>query len=473
MAGERSAGRADDGTRRKGCGVSTAVAEIIERMRDTAAPGLERPDEEALSRLRSLTQSLIAAKTDARSEHDRFVAVQRRGLCLPDEALTSWLGDATILVTGGTGCIGSVLLAQLAGLRPARLVSVSRGVTKGAPRAESTEYVRADIRDRRAMDALMNTLQPDVVFHLAAQRQPALAEVEVHRSVSTNVLGTRNILESAAEAGVRQVVYASTGKALRPYSPETYTASKRAAEWLASEAAASGEMLCSAARFTHVMDNSIIHSRLIEWASDGVIRLHSPNISFYVQSALESAQLLLLAGLDAQTGERKNELRVHAITDLGWPVSLLDIALGLLERRESRTPIYFSGYDPGYEEISFPGLYDPATAGDVSPLLNAFETAARVESPCPMLDAFQLRMTHEPQADKLLKSVEEVCERTTEPAAVRGALTELSWSLLHATLSAAPRTALARAAAAVRPHEGSLSPDHRRMLEAIREHAAA
>jgi len=37
-----------------------------------------------------------------------------------------------------------------------------------------------------------------------------------------------------------QVVCASTGKALRPYSPETYTASKRAAEWTASVAAARG-----------------------------------------------------------------------------------------------------------------------------------------------------------------------------------------------------------------------------------------
>jgi hypothetical protein len=69
---------------------------------------------------------------------------------------------------------------------------------------------------------------------------------------------------------VPQVVCASTGKALRPYSPEIYTASKRAAEWTASVAAASGELLVSAARFTHVFDNSIIHQRLLDWAEPGV-----------------------------------------------------------------------------------------------------------------------------------------------------------------------------------------------------------
>ena len=85
---------------------------------------------------------------------------------------------------------------------------------------------------------------------------------------------------------------------------------------------------CSAARFTHVVDNSIIYRRLRAWADAeaGTIRLHSPDIAFYVQSALESAQLLLLA----LTGAERGEFRVLAITDLGWPVTLLDLALGVL-----------------------------------------------------------------------------------------------------------------------------------------------
>ena len=88
----------------------------------------------------------------------------------------------------------------------------------------------------------------------------------MHRTVSTNVLGTRNVLEAAGAAGVPQVVCASTGKALRPYSPDVYTASKRAAEWVASNVAGRGELLCSAARFTHVLDNSVIYRRLLGWA---------------------------------------------------------------------------------------------------------------------------------------------------------------------------------------------------------------
>jgi FlaA1/EpsC-like NDP-sugar epimerase len=314
------------------------VSEIIGGMRAVAPAGQRRLDGTTLRQLRDLTQSLIAAKTGAAEEHARFLAIAERGLCLPEAELADRLRSATVLVTGGTGCIGSTLVAQLAARCPGRLISVSPGATDNGPRHADAEYRYADVRDRAAMDALISEVKLDLVFHVAAQRDPGLAEAEVHRTVSTNVLGTRAVLTAAAQAGVKQVVCASTGKALRPYSPDMYTASKRAAEWVASGGAASSDMLISAGRFTHVLDNSIIYKRLLSWADEtdeGFIRLHSPDIAFYVQSALESAQLLLLACLGSQRGE----FRVHAIGDLGWPVSLLDLALavwrGQVQRRRS------------------------------------------------------------------------------------------------------------------------------------------
>ncbi len=428
------------------------VSEIIGTMKAVAPPGQRCLDVRTLRQLRDLTQSLIAVKEGAAEEHARFLSIGERGLCLPEAELAERLRDATVLVTGGTGCIGSTLMAQLAARCSGRLVSVSRGVTNDRPRHPRAEYLHVDVRDHAAIAEL-------------------IADIEVHRTVSTNVLGTRNVLTAAAAAGVPQVVCASTGKALRPYSPDMYTASKRAAEWVAATVAGASDMLCTAGRFTHVLDNSIIYKRLLSWAEKpegGVIRLHGTEIAFYVQSALESAQLLLLASLGGQRGE----FRIHAISDLGWPVSLLDLALDILARSGSRTPIYVSGYDRGYEEIPFPGLYDPLTAGDVSPLLNAFEAGAGVDSPCPMVDAFRVEMAQEPGAVKLLGALAGVCDRTEDPNAVRGALNELSWSLLDASLSAAPGRALARAAAMAQRHRESLGADHRRVLEAIMDHAS-
>ena len=432
-------------------------------------------DEVEIARLRELTAELTAAKPEAAAEYARFLGVKRRGLCLPGADLDRRLGGATVLVTGGTGCIGSTLLGQLAIRGPARLVSVSRGLTTGWPRQAEADYLVGDARDRARLDEIIAQVRPDVIFHVAAQRSPALAEADVHGTVTTNVLGTRNVLAAAAAARVPQVVCASTGKALRPYSPEMYTASKRAAEWVATTAAASGDLLVSAARFTHVIDNSIIYERLLDWADAGtgaggagaeaVVRLHGSSIAFYVQSALESAQLLLLAYLGARPGE----FRVHAITDLGWPVSLLDVALGVLASKRSRTPVYISGYDPGYEEVPFPGLYDPATAGDVSPLMNAFETDALVDSPCPMVDAFRLEMAPNSVSPKLLAALDGVCARTREAAEVRAALDELSWSMLDAALGAVSRTALDRSTKLICRHEDRMTPVHLRLTRAIRD----
>jgi FlaA1/EpsC-like NDP-sugar epimerase len=448
--------------------VVLTAPEIIARMRDAVPAGSNCQDQVALSRLSDLTQDLLASRPEAQQEHQRFLDIAQRSIAPPGRDLDAWLRGKTVLVTGGTGCIGSTLMAQLGSFCPRRLVSVSRGSGHGRPRLRRAEYARADIRDRCQLAAIFGKVRPDVVFHVAAQRDPGLAEHEVHRTVTTNVLGTRNLIDIAAEFGVPEVICASTGKALRPYSPDVYTASKRAAEWLLSDAAARRGASYSAARFTHVVDNSIIYARLLDWCEGGVIRLHSADIVFYVQSALESAQLLLGAG----AGARPGALCVHALTDLGWPVSLLDVALGVLARTGSAAPIYFSGYDRGYEAAPFPGLYDPLTAGDVSPLLNAFEAARAGQSCGQAADAFPLQMASSTQPEERLLALEDTCARTQEPGAVRAALDELSWSLLDATLEAVPHPALARAARLTAPHSSDLSAEHQRMLAAIEHYAA-
>jgi nucleoside-diphosphate-sugar epimerase len=445
------------------------VRQIITALCDAAPPGRGCPGEQALPRLRVLTRALLAANPAAEGEYARFLAIRDRGLGLPEPALASWLGGSSVLVTGGTGCVGSELMRQLAAYGPRRLASVSRGITAGWPRQPGAEYFQADIRDLPALAAVLADTAPDVVFHVAAQRDPGRAEREVHHTVTTNVLGTQNVLTAAGRTGAAQVVYASTGKALRPYSPDVYAASKRAAEWVVSAAAARSGCRYSAARFTHVVDNSIIHRRLLEWSAGGVVRLHAADIVFYAQSALESAQLLLCAGLGARPGN----LRVHAITDLGWPVSLLDLALGVLRRTGSAAPLYFSGYDAGYEDVPFPGLYDPLTAGEVSPLLSALETARAERAERPegfAVDAFPLELAADPELDKLLLALEETCEVTQEPEPVRAALDELSWGLLGAALRAGPATAVERAAARAAVHRDRLGAGHRRVLAAMERH---
>src|SRR5205085_5787619 len=101
-----------------------------------------------------------------------------------------------------------------------------------------------------------------------------------------------------------------------------------------------------------------------------VLRVHAADAVFYIQSALEAAQLLLAAAVSPNTGA----LDLLAIRNLDWPISVLDLAIGVLAR-EGIAPLHIAGYDEGYAEQQYAGLYDPAFSGDVSPLLNALEGA--------------------------------------------------------------------------------------------------
>lgn len=426
-------------------------------------------DYEELRILSKLTRQLIGEHPRAAQEYARFRAIAQRTAYLPPELTRGWIAGRTVLVTGATGCVGTLVAEQIAAGEPGRLVCVARGVTKPDRTVEGAQYLQADVCDADALRALFAATKPDVVIHLAAQRDPGLAESEVRRTITTNVFGTRNVLAAAAEHGVSDTVITSTGKALRPYSPDVYAASKRVTEWLSARAAAQvgpayGARI-SAARFTHVMDNSIIARRLRHWCDGGVIRLHGEHIEFYVQSGIESAQLLLAAGLGASPGV----LRINALRDLDWPVRLLEVALGMLVETGSPSPIYICGYEEGYESAPFPALYDPATAGEVSPLINAFEAPLVGPGPCDRVDCFDapaLREDHE--VLERLRRLETQCSQTSDPHVLRQAMDGLSRALLAATLRDLPDQAVARALRFAERSPVPTDPAHSPMLEAMR-----
>ncbi|MBR7828739.1 polysaccharide biosynthesis protein [Actinospica sp. MGRD01-02] len=448
-----------------------SINELLGDLRATAPPQAAELSAAQVERLRTLTRELLELKPQSLAEYRRFEGVRTRCIDLPKQEIAAHVEGATILVTGGTGCIGRVLLGQLLPHRPARLVSLSRGRT-ALPRIDGVEFVYGDVRYRSSLDEVFAEIRPDIVFHVAAQRNPGLAEVEVLRTVATNVFGTRNVLQAAARCGAGTVVTASTGKALRPYSPDVYAASKRIGEWILARTAATGELRLAASRFTHVVDNSIIGERLRSWcAKDEPIRLHSAEIGFYIQSALESAQLLLCGLLDAQPGN----LRLNALRDLDWPASLLEVALGAVAHTGSAAPVYIAGYDSGYEEQAFPGLYDPMTAGDVSPLINVFEAIGAKAAASEQVDMFipDVLSDDEP-AQRALAELESVCVPALtgepDPCVVRQKLDELSWALLDATVVEIPSQSRARA---VRLAERSVAtlPEqhpHHRLLGTLR-----
>jgi hypothetical protein len=87
------------------------------------------------------------------------------------------------------------------------------------------------------------------------------------------------------------------------------------------------------------------------------------------------------------------------------------------------------------------------------------------------VDAFPLIVTPSAELQQRLQALDEACQSTEDPATLRPALDQLSWTLLDATLGAVGQPVLARAAQLTAKHQGGLIPEHQRMLAAIMREA--
>jgi UDP-glucose 4-epimerase len=117
------------------------------------------------------------------------------------------------LVTGGAGTIGSTIVDQLVAEGAAEVVvldNLVRGRLENlasAARAGNVTFVQGDIRDAELVRSVMAGI--DVVFHQAAIRITQCAS-EPRLAIDVLVNGTYEVVEAAADAGIRKVVAASS-----------------------------------------------------------------------------------------------------------------------------------------------------------------------------------------------------------------------------------------------------------------------
>jgi UDP-glucose 4-epimerase len=127
-------------------------------------------------------------------------------------------GIASALVSGSSGFIGGHLVERLAG-KGVAVTAIDLTEPKHST-PEGSRHVSADIRDAGTMRDVLGEVRPQAVFHLAAQASVTVSMREPALDIETNVVGTVNVALAAAAAGVRRLVFFSTGGALYG-SPET------------------------------------------------------------------------------------------------------------------------------------------------------------------------------------------------------------------------------------------------------------
>ena len=109
-----------------------------------------------------------------------------------------------VLVTGHTGFKGAWLTSWLLKLG-ANVVGVSKDIPTSPSMFEElaltnkiTDY-RDDIRDLKKIKEIIDTERPDILFHLAAQPIVSVSYSDPIETISSNVMGTANVLEALKE----------------------------------------------------------------------------------------------------------------------------------------------------------------------------------------------------------------------------------------------------------------------------------
>lgn len=128
------------------------------------------------------------------------------------------LKDSSILVTGAAGMIGSffadVLMKKNSGEHPlhCHILALGRNPERMKKRFESYwnspdfEFVQGDVNKPLSIP------RADYVFHAASNTHPVAYATDPVGTITSNIIGTNNLLEYAAECGARRFVFASSNE---------------------------------------------------------------------------------------------------------------------------------------------------------------------------------------------------------------------------------------------------------------------
>jgi len=284
----------------------------------------------------------------------------RKPIVLNQDALEDALKNKVILVTGAAGSIGSGLVQQIANYAPLKIVLFDQAESpmyelelelRSEFPNQDFEVVIGDIRNRERLKRVFETFNPSWVYHAAAYKHVPLMEENPSEAISTNVRGTKNLVDLALEYGIKKFIMISTDKAVNPTN--VMGASKRIAEMLAQKANTEGDTQFITTRFGNVLgsNGSVIPLFKKQIAQGGPITVTDERITRFFMTIPEACQLVLEAGVMGSGGE-------IFVFDMGESVRIVDLAKNMI-RLSGLTlgkdiEIVFTGLRPGeklYEEL--------------------------------------------------------------------------------------------------------------------------
>ncbi|SEA16175.1 UDP-glucose 4-epimerase [Porphyromonadaceae bacterium KH3R12] len=207
-----------------------------------------------------------------------------------------------LLITGGTGSFGNAVLKRFLDTDIKEIRIFSRDEKKQDDMRHriqnpKVKFYIGDVRDKRSVDTAMRGV--DYVFHAAALKQVPSCEFFPMQAVRTNIIGTENVLDSAVDYGVKNVVVLSTDKAAYPIN--AMGISKAMMEKVAIAKARSlgkdAETTICCTRYGNVMASrgSVIPLWVDQIKSGNPITITDPRMTRYMMTLNDAVDLVLYA----------------------------------------------------------------------------------------------------------------------------------------------------------------------------------
>lgn len=287
--------------------------------------------------------------------------LERDEISLPFDMIQNTYQNATIMVTGAAGSIGSEICRQLSKFKFKKLILLDQSesglfdLEYELERNNQQHLLKieiASIRDGVKLKKIFSSHRPDFVFHAAAYKHVPLMETFTSEAVLTNVFGTKTIADLAFAYKVKKFVMVSTDKAVNPTN--IMGATKRISEIyiqsLSDRIDSETEFITT--RFGNVLGStgSVVATFKKQISSGGPITITHPDITRYFMTIPEASKLVLEAGKIGESGD-------ILLFDMGKPVKIMDLAKRMIQLaglKPADISIINTGLRPGekmFEEL--------------------------------------------------------------------------------------------------------------------------
>jgi FlaA1/EpsC-like NDP-sugar epimerase len=204
------------------------------------------------------------------------------------------LKGKTVLVTGGTGSIGSEIVKQLLEYDITKVIVLSRDEIKHflmKKRIADNRLVTVigDVRDYRSLERVFQEYEIDLVYNTAAMKHVIVCEEIPIECVKTNILGTQNVVDLALKYKVPKLINVSTDKSAAPVNV------MGASKFIAERIVLNANYTC--VRFGNVANSrgSVIPVFIDNIISKKTISITDPNVTRFILEIPDAVRLVIKA----------------------------------------------------------------------------------------------------------------------------------------------------------------------------------